>query len=179
MKRKPSIDNPAFTDKHDAMTRATSLETKLLSMAANSAAAPSQRFVLVEEVVSLVRTEWEASDSLVAHIGAAGLDEALEEARRGMASLVEAGFGRSRVSPTITQAAQELFACALALGQQLRTGLVHALPSSGHVDLALAAVSDLLDALEPHVTRADIAMRRVLLDGEALHAAAAWASSAS
>lgn len=158
--------------------RPTTIEAKLLTMAADSAAAPTQHFALVDEAVSLVRDEWERTDSLIAHIGAVGLDEALQEARDHMAALVEAGFGRTLATPSVTHAAQELFACVLAVGQQLRTGLVHALPSPGHVDLAFAAVSDLLDSLEPHVTRADIAMRRVLLEGEALQAAARWAASA-
>lgn len=69
--------------------------------------------------------------------------------------------------------ARDAFLTVLAFGQLLQRGLVEELAPRALLEDAIAAVRAVLDELSLHVSRADDAVRRVLLEGVSLDDAVA------
>ena len=65
-------------------------------------------------------------------------------------------------------AVHEAYVSVIALGQLLQGCLDDGLPAASVTRNALAALGRLLDTLGPFVSRPDLALRRVILDGEPL-----------
>jgi hypothetical protein len=73
--------------------------------------------------------------------------------------------------PPLDRLARDAFMAVLALAQMLYGAYSDDTRTSHTLELTQHAVAQLLDALEPYVSRADRATRNVLLDGEPLEAA--------
>ena len=73
--------------------------------------------------------------------------------------------------PPLDRLARNAFMAVLALAQMLYGAYSEDTRTSTTLELTQHAVAELLDALEPYVSNADRATRRVLLDGEPLDAA--------
>lgn len=127
---------------------------------------------LVDQATDLLDA-WAEHASFDVYMGVIGLEEAERNVLEAMTPLAEPGaLAAGHVTPRARELAQEAFAATLALGQQLRAALAHGLPQPSRVDAMLATVGALLDVLAPFVTWTDIAMRRVLLEGDTIEAAA-------
>jgi hypothetical protein len=162
-KRKSAPPVAAAASNSDASTRARNLG------AANA---------LLRECLDRILAVWSRSPDELARLGAECLEDAREILAEDLAPLSAVGLADLERRPELRAAAQESFASILVVAQQLRAGLMHGLPEPAAVDVALAAVEQMLDALAPYVTRTDHAMRRVLLEGESIEAAARAASRA-
>jgi hypothetical protein len=73
--------------------------------------------------------------------------------------------------PPIDRFARDAYMAVLALAQLLYGAYSDDTRTSTALELTQHAVGELLDALEPYVSRSDRATRTVLLDGESLDAA--------
>jgi hypothetical protein len=69
--------------------------------------------------------------------------------------------------------AHEAFLSVLSLGQLLRRAAEDGLAAAGEIAAAQRAVAAILDELTPYISRADDALRRVLLDHEPFEVALA------